>query len=174
MAQGELCRQQPRRRLRVTAEKPLESQIGKLEIRNKCSGTATWAGMACGAGAPAFPFAFFFYWRLGGMLSRGADLFGQAVSPIFPNSRFWYVLLPYLLLSDARWDFAPWKGVGNVLMDTWERGSQLLLGRSLLVGSSPKRPCAPHKCVSREQPPACNSIAGWGRCLPAADGSFQG
>lgn len=61
MAQGEFCRQQPQRRLRVTAERTLESQIGKLEIRNKYSGTATWAGMPRGAGAPAFPFVLFFF-----------------------------------------------------------------------------------------------------------------
>lgn len=144
MAQGEFCWQQPQRRLRVTAERTLESQIGKLEIRNKYSGTATWAGMPRGAGAPAFPFVLFFFWMGGNvLLSHGADLFGQAVSPIFPSSCFCYVVLPYPLLSDARWDFAPWKAVGNVLMDTRERGSHLLLGRSLLMGSSPKRPRAP-------------------------------
>lgn len=66
MAQGEFCRQQPQRRLRVTAERTLESQIGKLEIRNKYSGTATWAGMPRGAGAPAFPFVLFFFFGWGG------------------------------------------------------------------------------------------------------------
>lgn len=104
-------------------------------------------GLACLVvlGLLLFPLCCFFFLDGGGnvLLSHGTDLFGQAVSPIFPSSCFCYVVLPYPLLSDARWDFAPWKAVGSVLMDTRERGSHLLLGRSLLMGSSPKRPRAP-------------------------------